>query len=160
MPRRRSVICDSIKTMASILNQKDYKSVGDRLARLTPSSKPTWGKMNAAQMMWHCAVAVQNALGERSAASNGPFFLKWPPVRWLIIYKVPFPRNSPTAPEFIAPSGVDFSKSKADLVGALDRFHRRTGDYSPSPAFGNLSREDYGALVYKHLSHHLTQFGV
>lgn len=143
-----------------MLNQQDYKSVGERLARIRPDSKPTWGKMNSAQMMWHCAVAVETALGEKSATANAPFFLKWPPLRWLIIYKFPFPKNSPTAPEFVAPSDVDFSKAKADLLGALDRFHRRTGEFTPSPAFGTMSRDDHGALTYKHMDHHLRQFAV
>jgi hypothetical protein len=145
--------------MGSMLNQQDYQSIGDRLGRIGQDAKPAWGKMNAAQMMWHCAVAVQNALGEKPATGTAPGFLKWPPVRWLIIHAFPLPKNSPTAPEFVAPEGADFLKAKADLVGALKRFHERPGEFAPSPAFGNLSREDYGALVYKHVDHHLRQFG-
>lgn len=60
-------------------------------------------------------------------------------MRWLVIYVVPWPKGkAPTAAAARGPSG----------------------SWAEHPAFGNMSGKDYGALIYRHFNHHLTQFGV
>ena len=38
--------------------------------------------------------------------------------------------------------------------------HRHKSEWNPHPAFGYFTREQWGQMQYKHLDHHLRQFGV
>lgn len=146
--------------MPSLTNEQDRNAIGERMSRLTADSKPKWGKMNSAQMLWHLAASLQTALGEKKVERGGPGFLKWGPIRNLIIYYVPLPKGAPTAPELIAPSGVDFDKARAEFARASERFAKHTGEFAPNSMFGAISREDWGTLMYRHSDHHLRQFGL
>ncbi|MBM3739304.1 MAG: DUF1569 domain-containing protein [Acidobacteria bacterium] len=146
--------------MPSLFDSADLNSVSGRISRLTPGSQAQWGKMNCAQMMWHCAGPFQQAVGDKTVTANGPAILRFPLMRWLILNVFPVPKGAPTAPEYIAPDNVDFAKAKADLTAALDKFTRSKGEFRDNPVFGRLSREDWGKLMYKHMDHHLRQFGV
>jgi hypothetical protein len=48
------------------------------------------------------------------------------------------------------------------LTRLLETFSRtdRLGPWPDHPAFGRLSGAAWGALSYKHIDHHLRQFGV
>ncbi len=145
--------------MASLLQNDEFKSIGARFGKLKIDMKPRWGKMNPARTMWHCAIPIQVALGEKTMR-GGPGFLKWGFVRRLVIHKVPFPKNAPTGPELIAPSQADFAKAKADLTVAMNRFKSKGGGFQPSPVFGDIDANDWGVLIWRHLDHHLRQFGL
>ena len=115
-------------------------------------------------MLAHIADALRMATGEldippmRLASRHFPFrqgVLLW-------IYLLPFPHGAPTAPELIARTGVPAEESRRDIARLLDDFAaRRTSiDGRDHPAFGPLSARTWGVLTYRHLDHHLRQFGV
>jgi hypothetical protein len=132
-----------------------------RMQRVTADSRPTWGKMNAPQMVAHLIAALQMGLGELEVApKRSPLAHRF--MRWLVIYKLPFPRGTPTAPELVAPPSGDWQ-------AALGRFHElleRTGTRAPAddwprhPVFGAMPGTQWGNLSYRHIDHHLRQFGV
>jgi hypothetical protein len=75
---------------------------------------------------------------------------------------VPWPKGTPTARELIARAPEGFDRELASLeryidtvAGAADR-----RDWPEHPAFGKLSRGAWGRLGYRHVDHHLRQFGV
>lgn len=158
-PRRAAFFAVTIDSMPSLTNEQDRNAIGERMSRLTAGSKPKLGKMNSAQMLWHLAVSPQTALGEKKSARGGPGFLKWGPVRNLIIYHVPLPKGAPTAPERVAPSGMEFDKARAEYGQAAGKFARHTGDFEPNSLPGAISREDWGTLMYRRTDH-LRQLGL
>jgi hypothetical protein len=134
----------------------------DRVKTLSADTKPRWGKMNASAMMAHINDSLRMALGDLPVKSkNLP--LRYKPIRTLFIYYLPMPKGAPTAPELIARcSGA----SLEDERQAFTELMRRCGVLAPGakmgehPAFGDLSYDEYGALIAKHTDHHLRQFGL
>jgi hypothetical protein len=80
-----------------------------------------------------------------------------------VVDEKPYRRSLPTAPAFRIVDEREFEKERARLLGYIQRtaelgeshFHGR--DY---PSFGSLTKQEWSNLFYKHLDHHLTQFGV
>jgi Protein of unknown function (DUF1569) len=75
----------------------------------------------------------------------------------------PIRRDSTTAAEMVVTGEPDFEASRARLVELIEAFvaggPERCTDW-PHMFFGRLTGEEWGVLVYKHLDHHLRQFGV
>jgi Protein of unknown function (DUF1569). len=80
----------------------------------------------------------------------------------LAIYLMPFGKGLPTAPELLAGAQQPLDSVKVDLTGAIARFAARSAAtvWPDHPAFGRMSRGDWGVLTYRHSDHHLRQFGV
>jgi hypothetical protein len=89
--------------------------------------------------------------------------LRYPPLKQLVVYVAPFPRNAPTAPELtIAATPRPWADDIAMLQQLIDRItaHPSHAEWPEHPAFGRLSRRAWGVLAYRHMDHHLRQFGV
>jgi hypothetical protein len=116
--------------------------------------------MTSAQALAHLADALKMAFGELPVAMKKTP-LRFAPLKQLIIYVAPFPKGAPTAPELLGRSAVDFDGEIASLAAMLDRCGDAGQMFAAEhPAFGRLSRRDWGVLIYKHTDHHLRQFGV
>jgi len=74
----------------------------------------------------------------------------------------PFRRNLPTAPSLKTQEYKDLPAEKAILKQAVIDFYecRTRTNWNPHPIFGKFTPEQWGKMEYKHLNHHLTQFGV
>jgi len=148
--------------MKNILNQPDRARVIERLNQLTPTSQRQWGKMSAEEMLWHCRAQIELALNERTTAKKGEGMLAFPPVRWLALYGPPWPKGAMTAPEMnvenVQPDLEAFEQERRLLFEKIEAFLQTT-DHSPHPLFGKMSQRDWGRVVWKHLDHHLRQFG-
>jgi Protein of unknown function (DUF1569) len=132
-----------------------------RFERLTPDARPAWGHMTAAQMLAHLADPLKAAMGSKTVAAKPSAFSN-PIVRTLVIYWMPWPKGAPTAPEFIHAHEEHFADNLTALRATLKEFVA-SGDSArrePHPAFGQLSGKAWGRLVYRHLDHHLRQFGI
>jgi len=147
---------------ATIWDHSVRTSIADRAQRVTADATPGWGKMNAGAMMAHINDSLRMALGDLPVKSkNLP--LRYKPIRKLFIYYLPMPKGAPTAPELIArcQNAVleDEKKAFAELINRCATIQPGTmlGEH---PAFGDLSYDEYGALIAKHTDHHLRQFGV
>lgn len=137
-------------------------SIADRAQRVQTGAKPLWGKMNAAAMMAHINDSLRMALGDLPVKSkNLP--LRYKPIRKLIIYYLPMPKGAPTAPELIARcANAVLEDEKRTFAGLMNRVAavKPGATLAEHPAFGDLSYDEYGALIAKHTDHHLRQFGV
>jgi hypothetical protein len=112
-------------------------------------------------MVSHLAESARMALGELPCKSKKlPF--RYPPLKQLIVYVLPFPKGAPTSPELIARTPGDLPGEVTRLNAALERLVAQypNGPWPEHPAFGRLSARAWGALTYKHFNHHLRQFGV
>lgn len=146
--------------MQSVWDAAVRKELLDRFALVKHDQKPRWGKMNAGQMVAHCTDPMRAAMGELKATE------KWTPfrigiLRYLVIYQLPWPKGAPTAPEFIHEGNEDLERNRKQLGEALERFAAyRSKGLRAHAAFGKLSEKDWGCLTWRHLNHHLKQFGV
>jgi hypothetical protein len=75
----------------------------------------------------------------------------------------PMRRNSPTSRELVMTGEKDFEAERGRLTGLIDRFAAAgpsgCTDH-PHAFFGPLKPDEWSILMYKHLDHHLRQFGV
>lgn len=136
----------------------------ERISRLQPETQRLWGKMNAAQMLEHCSRGVESALGD----FKPPRMLIGKILGGLIKSKAlgndePLRRNSPTLPALIVVDDRDLAVERERLCRLIDRFVAAgpTGCTThPHAFFGKLTPDEWAELMYKHLDHHLRQFGV
>jgi uncharacterized protein DUF1569 len=147
--------------MKSIWEAHAQREIHDRLETVTADRRGRWGKMTSQQMVCHLTESLRMALGDLKVAPKR-LPIRYPPLKQLIIYAAPFPKNAPTAPELII--GVtpnEMSRDIEALQQQLDRFVARGpgARFEDHPAFGRLSPRAWGVLVYRHMDHHLKQFG-
>jgi hypothetical protein len=75
----------------------------------------------------------------------------------------PMRRNSPTVKGLVVQDDRDLGAERNRLYAMIDRFVGAGPDgctRHPHSFLGRLTPEEWGALMYKHLDHHLRQFGV
>jgi hypothetical protein len=144
------------------------KSVADgvvqRINNLTPTTQGLWGKMAVGQMLAHCSVSYEMVYEDKHKKPNAfvGFMLKTF-VKKNIVNEAPYKKNSGTAPAFIIKDDRNFDTEKARLIGFIERTQalgEAHFDGKESNSFGNLTKTEWNNLFYKHLDHHLTQFGV
>ena len=130
-----------------------------RLDRLSPEASARWGKFTAPLMVSHLIAAVRMALGEIPVKPRDTI-MSFPPIRYLIIYVIPWPKGTPTAPEMLSRVPESWASDMAVLKALIERAAaNQAGPWQRHPAFGTLSPKDWGALIHRHVAHHLTQFG-
>ena len=146
--------------MKSMWRNDNRKEIKDRLGRLTPDCTARWGAMSAPQVVCHLAESLKMALGELPVKPRR-LPIRYPPLKQFILYVAPFPRSAPSAPELFVRPPADWEADMADLQALVDRLHRRGpgGRWPEHPAFGKLTERSWGVLVYRHMDHHLKQFG-
>lgn len=150
-------------SVGSIFDAADRARLLARLDALRPEGARLWGKMNPAQMLAHCAVAIELPLGNpaRKQLLIGKLFA--PLVRRKYLGDAPFPKSSPTDPAFVVGDPRNFASEKARLLSVLTRFVERGPEAATGTVhtfFGRMSGAEWGRLIYKHLDHHLRQFGI
>ena len=144
------------------------KNVADevigRINKLTPATQPLWGKMSVSQMLAHCCVTYEMIYETRHPAPNGfmKMILKML-IKNVVTSEKPYKRNSRTAPAFLVTTEKEFEAEKSRLVSYIERTQKlgaKAFENKPSLSFGNLTTTEWNNMFYKHLDHHLAQFGV
>lgn len=148
--------------MKSVFNPSDNEELIARINLLTPTSQPVWGKMNVAQMMGHCqrAIEVGTGLLELKRTALGFVFGRMA-LRQLMTK--PTKRNLPTDKNFIVPNTVEFEAEKAKLIALYSSLAENGSGLlkvKKHPFFGEMTDDQWDVLLWKHLDHHLQQFGV
>lgn len=131
-----------------------------RLERLKPDTRPVWGTMDAPQMLAHLANWMDMAKGDLPTKfRNRP--LRYPGIKQLVIYWIPFPHGVPTAVELIDRPPSDWAREYDAVRRAIEAFASMHPDaaWPTHPAFGKLTPKAWGVLGYRHTDHHLRQFG-
>ncbi|MFQ5525566.1 MAG: DUF1569 domain-containing protein [Thermoanaerobaculia bacterium] len=146
--------------MKSLNNERDRREIRERIESLEPSCKPLWGRMNATEMLAHCSAQLRMSWGEiECKPKQSP--LGRLPLKQALVYFAPWPKGAPTAPELIRADAENWVVETAKLFDLIERFPAEIEFTSvPHPIFGTLSKRAWGRLGYRHLDHHLRQFGV
>lgn len=143
----------------SFFDPATRRALVDRLATLAPDRPARWGRMTAPMMVLHLIESMRMAAGEiRPRPRLLPLAAL---LRPLVIHHIPWPKGAPTAPELLA--GVP-STFAADVEALRQRILTlaEPGAYDPvppHPAFGAMRKRDWAVLIYRHIDHHLRQFG-
>jgi hypothetical protein len=136
------------------------EEIVERINRLSPSSKAQWGKMNAGQMLAHLQVPIGVGLGTNKIPRRFIGFIFGPIAKKMLYNDKPFKRNLPTDKSFVMSDEKDFEKEKRLLIGMVSNFNEGSLVDTPHPFFGKLTKEQWSKGTWKHLDHHLQQFGV
>jgi hypothetical protein len=117
--------------------------------------------MDAPQMVRHCAEAMRQSLGEGCSRPLGRRLFHTRLVKYLFFRVFPFPKNAPTSPELriTEPAALEPERSRLEALVRCYGAPPKSGADAEHPLFGVLSREEWAELEYKHLDHHLKQFG-
>ncbi len=148
--------------MKNLFDKQACEEIVNRVNKLSANSQRQWGKMDVAQMLAHCKEAFKVPLSETQLKRNFIGLL----LGWMFKDKlhndIPWKQNLPTAPQFIIKDNRHFEKEKSELILLINKFH--AGNPSAiekivHPMFGKFTGEQWGRAMYKHLDHHLIQFG-
>ena len=149
--------------MRSLFDTTVTREMIDRINKLSAGTKPLWGKMRVEQMIAHAETPLEIALGEKKLKKGLMGFLFGGIAKRQLVKDQPFKKNLPTAPSFVVKDDRDFEKEKARLIDLVKRFSEEPVEAlnsRPHPFFGKLTADEWNTLQYKHLDHHLRQFGV
>ena len=149
--------------MNSLFNALDTNIILGRIDTLTAQSKPLWGKMSVSQMLAHCQQPLKVGFGELKLKRSfaGILFGGWAKKKFM--GDGGFGKNLPTDKSFIIKGDRNFDEEKTKLTQLIKRFS--TDDPKglsgeTHPFFGKMTSDEWSLLSWKHLDHHLTQFGV
>ena len=150
--------------MKNVFEPNDLEALRARIAQLRPDSNRKWGTMSVAQALAHCSLGVQTATGELRPPRKLIGRILGPIVKPKVVGDdQPMRRNSPTMKELIVLHEPDFATEQVRLIGLLENFSAvgpPACTSHPHAFFGPLKPDEWAILMYKHIDHHLRQFGV
>ncbi len=147
--------------MKNLLDRNTFAEINDRIEKLTSNTKAQWGKMDVGQMVHHCQGPLNIMLGNNYYGLKPNWFAKTFIKKSLYSDKL-WRKNLPTVKVFKITEPKDFNTELSKLKGLLNEFGSQLENtkWNPHPVFGEMTNEQWGKMQYKHLDHHLRQFGV
>ena len=148
--------------MKNIFDKNDNQEMIQRIKNLSPDAKPLWGKMTVDQMLSHCIAPIDVALGTEKLKMSFPMRMLGRMMKKSWLDAPEFKKNSPTAKEFIRKDSYDFEVTKTQLIKKTQKLGEgfQVVKLEVHPFWGKLNEADWNNLQWKHLDHHLRQFGV
>jgi hypothetical protein len=149
--------------MNNLFQSSAVDEVVARIDKLQPGSQRQWGKMDVAQMMAHCSATMDMAAGRLNRPRVLIGRILGPFVRRIFTNEKPFSRNSPTDETLKIFDARDFAREQQRLKERIREFNiggETKCTRHPHPFFGPLTPHEWATGMYKHLDHHLRQFGV
>tara|TARA_Y100000034_G_scaffold84474_1_gene101173 strand:- start:56622 stop:57077 length:456 start_codon:yes stop_codon:yes gene_type:complete len=150
--------------MKNIFSKEVTEEVIQRIESLTSETQPQWGKMSVSQMLAHCNVTYKMAY---SKSKKRPKFLTKLVMKFvvkpMVVSEKPFKKNGKTAPQFLVSDDKDFEEEKMRLIDYIRKTQELGATHfegKESISLGKLKSQEWNNMFYKHLDHHLTQFGV
>ena len=151
--------------LPNIYSPETTAELTTRISSLTNETPALWGKMNAGQMLSHCCVAYQQALGENTDKPG--MIMKWMLKTFFkqsMVNEVPYRPNLPTGPTFVRLNqNFDIETEKGKLIAYVQKIQELGPEQlsaRPSLSLGMITPQEWNNLLYKHIDHHLRQFGV
>jgi hypothetical protein len=150
--------------LPDIFSKEISESTIQRINKLAAATQPQWGKMNVAQMLAHCNVTYE-LIYENKHPKPG-FFMKFilkAFIKKLVTSEAPYKQNGPTSSAFLITGEREFTSEQSRLVDFIRKTQELGAthfDQKESHSFGRMNSREWNNMFYKHLNHHLTQFGV
>lgn len=136
----------------------------NRINQLKPNSQPLWGKMSVEKMLAHCCVTYEYIFDERTDKPN--FLMKFilkSFVKKMVTNEIPYKHNEKTGPAFLITNEKNFEQEKTRLINYINKVVENGKSFfvgKKSVSFDELTPTEWNNMLYKHLDHHLKQFGV
>ena len=153
--------------MSTISEQRSLDQLFGRLAVLTPQTLRRWGTLTPAEMLCHLGDAGDVVLGHRALSGPAPSPVRRPVFKWLALRSpIPWPKGVATRPgvdprkEGTRPG--DFERDRTRVITGLKELATAPRERLPAAhsRFGLMTREDWHRWAYRHVDHHLRQFGL
>jgi hypothetical protein len=151
--------------MKNIFKKEVSEEVIERINNLKPNQQRLWGKMDVAQMLAHLNIQYQ-AMYENEKFKKPNFIKRFLMIKLLkpiVTGDKPFKKNGRTAPYFIVNSDKDFEAEKSKLIDNIRKTQQNGVEVllpRDTKSFGKLTAGQWNNMLYKHIDHHLQQFGV
>lgn len=136
------------------------QSIIARINQLSPNSKAQWGKMNVEQMLAHTQLPILFSYGRHTIKGNAIMKLIGPFFKSVLYNEKPYKQSLPTDPTYIVATEKNFEEERSRLLALLNEFQEDNLTGKKHPIFGQLTKDQWGLATWKHLDHHLKQFGV
>jgi Protein of unknown function (DUF1569) len=149
--------------MSNIFNSKDNQEILERIEKLTPNSQRIWGRMTVSQMLEHCQKQFEVSTGTLELKRSFMGFLFGKISKKAFLGDKQLSKNMPCDKNFIIKTNPDFETQKLILVKQILNFVEKGSSVISikiHPFFGKMTPDEWGILTYKHLDHHLKQFGI
>ena len=149
--------------MSSLFNQSQANQIIERINQLSADTKAQWGKMSVTQMLAHSQPPLKVATGDLKLKRGLIGFLFGGIAKKQLLADHPFKKNLPTSKEFLVKDHREFEVEKQKLISLINEFQQKGKpglSKDPHPFFGKLTPDEWDLLQWKHLDHHLRQFGV
>ena len=148
--------------MKNLFQREAVDDVISRVDKLQPAAQRQWGTMDVAQMLAHCSAALDMASGRLNPPRIFVGRLIGPFVKPIYTNEKPFSRNNPTDKKLVVSDQREFHREQEQLKLKVRQFHdggEAQCTTHPHPFFGALTPQQWSRGMYKHLDHHLRQFG-
>src|SRR6266487_1502763 len=118
-------------------------SIRARIQALSPTAPHRWGRMSVDQMLWHCNQVFSTSLDDIQVVLRRPPFPV--PVLKFMLFRMPWPHDLPTAPEYESNVSRDFEAERKRCLELIDRFVARKleDDGWGHAVFGKLSGREW-----------------
>lgn len=149
--------------MKTIYDPSTLNEILTRVNTLTPSTQRKWGKMDVAQMLAHCNETLKVVTDKMSTKRSLLGRILGPIFKSNYLSDAPLRRNSPTNPLFIIADERAFNEEREQFVRLTTEFSQGGEERCTKQVhsfFGPFTAQEWGTSTYKHLDHHLQQFGV
>ena len=150
--------------MKSLFEKETCDELYLRLGSLNSECKREWGKMTPCQAMEHTARVLEMATSDEQPIKQ-IFIGK--AIGWIFkksfLGEKPFAKNAPTGPDYVIKDEPDMEQTRERLKQLIAKFNGLGSDAlegNVHPFFGPLTGKQWGETQYKHVDHHLRQFGV
>jgi hypothetical protein len=150
--------------MESLFHPTGNQHILDRIDKLSPIALSEWGVMTVSQMLEHCQMPLEVVYGTKEIKVNWMTRLLFGNrAKKQFTGAKPFNHGLPTAKEFKITHEPDFESAKSKLKELITKFSREghaAVKVTNHPMFGELTHTEIDIAQWKHLDHHLKQFGV
>ena len=150
--------------MKNLYSPDAHDEIVQRIGHLQRDATPEWGTMNVGQMLAHCSeiIEVFNGTKELEGTPRIAKLLKGL-IRREVFADKPFARNVRTHPQYVTKGHYDFDKERERLLAGIAAFVAEDPEEASRrehPLLGTSTADERGRMMYKHLDHHLRQFGL
>lgn len=147
--------------MYNLFNKEDNQKIIERIQKVNRDSVRQWGKMSAAEMLFHCRQPLRVGFGEMKLKRTLLGILFGKIAKKQVLDGKPIKKGLPTDKNFKPKDNHNLETEKAALIKIVGRFAADGPGAitkEPHPFFGRLTPEEWNVLTWQHLDHHLTQF--
>lgn len=152
--------------MHTMINTADYGRILERINALQPDDRALWGRMTVNEALCHVTDVFRMAFGTIKTPDKSNALTRQV-LKRVVLLGFPSPKGKiQTSPALDQSKGkgtrpTTLEQDKQFFQEQITEFIRTDAAFAfqPHPIFGQLTKTEWGRLLFLHTNHHLTQFG-